>query len=138
MQLHGFQLIVIWVSVVGSGLSAVFNIWACVRLTAWKFSFLPRIALIISATFALVYCASYIWLLYHPHAAADWSNTMRPFGMFAWLIGPWTALPAMSLIQGHRLSRRMVTDASNLIAEIRGSEEVGYLLNLDIETSDSS
>jgi len=138
MELHGFQLVVIWVSMLGSGLSTIFCSWACWRLTAWKFSFLPRIALVIAATFAAVYCASYIWLLNNPHQVAVWSETMRPFGMVNWFIGPWTALPLTLILYGNKMSKRMVNQASDLISEIRGSEEVFRSLELDQETGDDA
>jgi len=129
--MHGFQLAVIWASMVGSGLAVIINLWACWRLTSWKFSYLPRLALIVSATLAGAYCVSYIWLLFHQTEVTSWSSTMRPVGMMGWFVGPWTMLPVMLLYQGTRFSKRMVTEASNLILEIRGSEEVRYLVDPD-------
>ena len=78
-----------------------------------------KASLILSATMAFAYCLSYAWLLSHPDQVREWSRIMRPVGMLSWLFGPWTALPLALIRQVVKLRERMVTEAKQVIDEVR-------------------
>jgi len=114
-----WQTFVIWVSVVGSFIATIGCSWAAIRIVSWQSGALLKASLILSATMALVYCLSYLWLLSRPTETDLWSETMRPVGSLAWLLGPWTALPYALIRQSKKLKVRMEVGARKVIEEVR-------------------
>lgn len=110
---------VIWVSLVGSAVSALGCSYAAWKLVNWHSGALFRFSLILSATMAIAYCLSYGWLLSHPDQVVQWSRVMRPVGMMSWLIGPWTALPLALIRQVVKLTTTMRQKADEVLAEVR-------------------
>jgi hypothetical protein len=108
---------VIWVNLVGAFVSACLSFYVALWVSSWRFGIILRISLIFSGTLAWAYVASYFWLLGHPESVVAWSNTMRYVGMFAWWIGPWTALPLALRYQVTKMATRMKEEADKLISE---------------------
>lgn len=110
---------VIWVSASGALLSAIGCSWAAFKVVSWKFGALLKASLILSATMAIAYCLSYLWLLSHQDQVEQWSRVMRPVGMISWIFGPWTALPLALIRQVLKLRHRMVNEAKQVIEGVR-------------------
>lgn len=108
---------VVWVNLAGAFVSAFLSFYVALWVSSWRFGIILRVSLIFSGTLAWVYVASYFWLLGHPESALSWSQTMRYVGMFAWWLGPWTALPLAFLFQVQKLTNRMKEEAKELISE---------------------
>lgn len=106
---------VIWVSLAGSLLAAAGCAYAAIRIVSWQFGATLKLSLILSATLALAYSVSYIWLLDHPEDVEVWSRAMRPVGMLSWWLGPWLILPLSLIRQVLKLRTRMNEDAQALL-----------------------
>ena len=59
-----------------------------------------RLACNATATLALLYAASFIWLLANPDGVVQWSQFLRPVGVLAWVFA-WTWLP-LELLRDYR------------------------------------
>lgn len=120
------QELVIWINLLGAFVSACLSFYVALWVSSWRFGIILRIGLIFSGTLAWVYVASYVWLLSHWDQQQGWSETMRYVGMFAWWLGPWTALPLALMFQVQKLSTKMKEEAQQLIAEYTlETEEAG-------------
>lgn len=111
------QVFVLWASVLGSLLGGLGCTYAAVRLVSWKFGGWLKLSLIISATLAFTYTAAYLWLLMNQEDVVFWSRTMRPLGMVAWFLGPWTALPFALIVQVLKLNNRMNQGRDELLGD---------------------
>lgn len=116
------EIVVIIASLVGSLFAVCVNIIAARKLTSTSNGVLLRLAFSVSAVFATVYHVAYWWLLFNSDEPAYWSSIMRPFGPFglaAWIIGPWTLLPAAIWRHSTKLASRMRDEAAQIITQSR-------------------
>jgi len=79
MSAETFTRVVAILSVVGSSVAFVVNVWAA--RTSIK-QFRPLWAVV--AFFSLVYMCGYVYLAWRPWDTANWSTIMRPIGLVVW------------------------------------------------------
>lgn len=92
---------------------------ACVHgWAAYKTSGLLRKMFVAIASLAFFYCLSYWWLFLNPDRGSDWSDFLRPFGIFTWIIA-WAIEPVVLVTYLNRRGSEIVQKAENAAEKAR-------------------
>ena len=84
---------------------------ACVHgWAAYKTSGHLRRMFLAIAGLATFYCFAYWWLAFNVDRSADWSNFLRPFGIFTWVIA-WAIEPVILVRYLNRRGEQLVKRA---------------------------
>ena len=84
---------------------------ACVHgWAAYNTSGMIRKMFITISALALFYALAYWWLFFNPDRGGDWSNFLRPFGIFTWVIA-WAIEPIILVTYLKRRGNEIVAKA---------------------------
>lgn len=108
-----------WTDQAISAANAVFAWVACCAhiYAASKTSGNVRKMFMLIGTLALFYSFAYWWLFFNPERIVEWSNFLRPFGVFTWVVA-WAVEPVVMV---HYLTStgRKIEHRARVVAEDR-------------------
>ena len=93
---------------------------ACVHgWAAYKTSGHIRQMFISIAALATFYSFAYWWLAFNTDRSADWSNFLRPFGIFTWVVA-WAFEPIVLVHYLQRSGNKIVAQAQEAADQVKG------------------
>lgn len=86
----------------------IIHSWAASRTSGWL-----RKMFVMIGSLALFYSFAYWWLFFNPERVTEWSNALRPLGIFTWIIA-WSVEPIILVIYLARRGDEIVRKAQDV------------------------